>query len=65
MRRYNVQTLEQLEHGGFWIRVLATLVDTAVLLIPIAALEVSGAGGDRVLEGRRIVAIGVATGLDP
>ena len=39
MRRYNLQILEQFEHGGFWIRVLATLIDTAVLIIPIVVVE--------------------------
>jgi hypothetical protein len=30
MQRYNSQAIAQIEHGGFWIRSLATVLDLAV-----------------------------------
>ena len=61
MRRYNLQTLEQFEHGGFWIRVLATLVDTAVLMIPIMVVEgLVEAQRSRVLEGAVVYGVWAA-----
>jgi len=40
MRRYNLQKLARIEHGGFWVRVLATLIDAAILYIATTAVEV-------------------------
>lgn len=61
MRRYNLQTLAQFEHGGFWIRVLATLIDVAVLIIPITALEgLVDIQRSRVLEGAVVCGVWAA-----
>lgn len=39
LRQYDLRAIAQREHGGFWIRVLAGLIDLAILFIPITALE--------------------------
>jgi uncharacterized RDD family membrane protein YckC len=52
MQRYNLQVIAQIEHGGFWVRSLATALDLAILFIPITALEVLfDTSRSRVLEG--------------
>jgi uncharacterized RDD family membrane protein YckC len=61
MKRYNLQAVAELEHGGLWVRTLATLVDCAILFIPIAALEVLlDARSSRVLEGALIYGVWAA-----
>ncbi|MBL8267523.1 RDD family protein [Steroidobacter sp.] len=39
VKRYDLRAIAQVEHGGFWIRVLAVLIDLAILIIPIMVLE--------------------------
>jgi uncharacterized RDD family membrane protein YckC len=38
-RRFDPNFSARAEYGGFWIRVLATLIDAGVLFIPVSLLE--------------------------
>jgi len=61
MSRYNLKAIAQIEHGGFWIRVLATLIDLALLLLPMTAVGVLvDAQRSRVLEGAVIYGVWAA-----
>ncbi|HKQ14802.1 MAG TPA: RDD family protein [Steroidobacteraceae bacterium] len=37
--RYDIQMIARVEYGGFWLRVLATLIDATILYIPIIVVE--------------------------
>jgi uncharacterized RDD family membrane protein YckC len=53
-RRYDLGTIAHAELGGFWIRVLATLIDATVLLIPVTLLEALILGPSGAERGFRI-----------